>query len=76
MNKLNISLPEMLNMLKIVESHFKGEKAQILHVDKIRKKKAKKNSKKRINPKASIFKKKAKKVSTKGTCYHYGKEGH
>ena len=29
-----------------------------------------------MNPKASISKKKAKKVSTKGTCYHYGKEGH
>ena len=27
MNKLNISLPELLNMLKIAKSHFKGEKA-------------------------------------------------
>ena len=46
MNKLNISLPELLNMLKTAESHFKGEKAQILHIDKISKKKAKKDSKK------------------------------
>ena len=51
MNKLNISLPELLNMLKIVKSHFKGEKAQVLHVDKISKKKAKKHSKKKMNPK-------------------------
>ena len=28
-NKLNTSLPELLNMLKIAESHFKGEKAQV-----------------------------------------------
>ena len=76
MNKLNISLPELLNMLKIVESHFKGEKAPILLVDKIGKKKAKKSFKKKMNPKAGISKKKAKKVYTKGTCYNYGKEDH
>ena len=76
MNKLNISLPELLNMLKIAESHFKGEKAQVLHVDKISKKKVKKGSKKMLNPKANIPKKKAKKVSVKGTCHHCGKEGH
>ena len=29
-----------------------------------------------MNPKIGISKKKAKKVSVKGTCYHYGKEGH
>ena len=76
MNKWNISLPKLLNILKIVESHFKGEKTQVLHVDKINKKKAKKGSKKKMNPKADISKKKVKKVSTKGTCYHCGKEGH
>ena len=57
MNKLNISLSELLNMLKIVKSHFKGEKAQVLHIDKISKKKAKKGSKKKMNPKAGISKK-------------------
>ena len=50
MNKLNISLSELLNMLKTVESHFKGEKVQILHVDKISKKKTKKGSKKKDEP--------------------------
>ena len=76
MNKLNINLPELLNMLKIAESHFKGEKAQVLHVDKISKKKAKKSSKKKMNPKAGISKKKVKKVFAKNTCYHCGKEGY
>ena len=76
MNKLNISLPELLNMLKIAESHFKDEKIQILHVDKISKKKTKKGSKKKLNPKTGISKKKMKKVSAKGTCYHCDKEGH
>ena len=46
MNKLNISLSELLNILKIVESHFKSEKAPVLLVDKINKKKGKKCSKK------------------------------
>ena len=63
-------------MLKITESHFKGEKAPILLADKINKKKRKKDSKKKLNSKASISKKKAKKVSAKGTCYHCGKDGH
>ena len=75
-NKLNISLPKLLNMLKTAESHFKGEKAQVLHVDKIRKKKAKKSSKKKINPKTGISKKKMKKISIKGTYYQCGKKGH
>ena len=75
-NKLNISLPKLLNMLKIAKSHFKGEKAPVLHVDKISKKKAKNGSKKKLNPKASISKKKAKKVSAIDTCYQCGKEGY
>ena len=74
MNKLNISLSELLNMLKTAESHFKCEKAQVLDVDKINKKKAKKDFKKKLNPKAGISKKKVKKISAKGTCYHCGKE--
>ena len=63
-------------MLKIVESHFKSEKALILLIDKINKKKDKKDSKKKLKPKAVISKKKVKKVSVKGTCYHCSKEGH
>ena len=35
MNKLNISLLELLKMLKITKSHFQNEKALILLVDKL-----------------------------------------
>ena len=76
MNKLNINLPELLNILKTIESHFKDEKAQFFHVDRISKKKTKKGFKKKMNPKVGISKTKVKKISAKGTCYHYGKEGH
>ena len=68
MNKLNISLPKLLNMLKIEESHFKDEKTPVLLVDKINKKKGKKSSKKKLNPKANISKKKVKKIFVKDTC--------
>ena len=34
MNKLDIFLPELLNILKIVENHIKGEKGSLLMVDK------------------------------------------
>ena len=60
MNKLNTSLPKLLNILKIIESHFKSEKASVLLVDKIFKKKTdnkSSNKKKKMNPKASISKK-------------------
>ena len=76
MNKLNTNLHELLNMLKIVESHFKGKKALIFVVNKFNKKKGKKGSKKKMNLKAGISKKKMKKVFVKGACYHCGEEGH
>ena len=78
MNKLNTSLSELLNMLKTAESHFKREKAPVLLINKISKKKMgyKGSNKKKVNSKASIFKKKAKSVSTKGICFHCGKDGH
>ena len=65
MNKLNSFLLELLNMLKIVESHIKKDKAPLLLMDGISKKKAdKKGSVRRLNPKDSINKKKkGKKVS-------------
>ena len=77
MNKLNTSLPELLNMLKIAESHIKKNKTLLL-VDGINKKKAgKKGSKRRLNPKGGISKrKKGKKASRQVTYFHYGKPGH
>ena len=76
MNKQNISPLDLLNMLKTTESHFKSEKVLVLLVDKINRKKGKKDFKKKLNPKAGISKRKVKKVSAKGTCYHCGKEKH
>ena len=62
MNKLNTSLPELLNMLKTAESHVKKEKAPVLLVDK--KRKSGKKGFKRLNPKSGISKnKKGKKAS-------------
>ena len=62
MNKLNSSLPELLNMLKTAESHIKKDKAPLLLVDGISKKKAgKKGSKRRLNPKGGINKRKKEK---------------
>ena len=76
MNKLNVTLSELLNMLKTVESHIKKNKALLLLVDKIHKKKAgKKGSNRRLNPKGGI-KKKGKKASGQMTCFHCGKPGH
>ena len=63
-------------MLRIVESYFKGEKAPVLLVDKINKKKGKKSFKKKLNPKAGVSKRMTKKVSAKDTYYHYGKDRH
>lgn len=76
MNKQNTTRPEIFNMLKIVESHFKDEKAPILFVDEIsRKEKVGKKGlkkKKKLNRKVSISKKlKAKIVSTIGSYFHY-----
>ena len=77
-NKLNTSLPELLNVLKTTESHMKKEKAQLLLIDGISMKKAdKKGSKKRLNPKGGIMKrKKGKKVSEQGTYFYHDKAGH
>ena len=77
MNKLNTSLLELLNMLKTAESHLKKNKAPLLIVDGINKKKSgKKGSKRRLNAKGGIKKKKRKKASGQMTCFHCGKPGH
>ena len=77
MNKLNTSLPELLNMLKIVESHIKKEKALLLFEGKTSKKKLDfMGSKKAPNPKGGKMKMKGKKVSKQGTYFHYGNTGY
>ena len=77
MNKLNTSLPELLNMLKTAESHLQKNKAPLLIVDGINKKKSgKKGSKRKLNAKGGIKKKKGKKASGQMTCFHCDKPGH
>ena len=67
MNKLNTSLPELLNMLKIVENHIKNEKAPLLFMGKTSKKKSGfKGSNKVLNLKGDKMKKE-KKVSRQST---------
>ena len=56
MNKLDTSLPKLLNMLKVAETHIKGEKGTVFLMNK--KKTDKKGSKRKLNPKSSTFKKK------------------
>ena len=75
---MNSSLPELLNMLKIAESHIKKDKAPLLLMDGISKKKAgKKGSKRRLNPKSGINKKKKrKKVFGQMTYFHCSKASH
>ena len=77
MNKLNTSLPELLNMLKIAENHLKKNKGPLLLMDAINKKKLDRmGSKRRLNTKGGIKKKKGKKASGQMTCFHCGKTGH
>ena len=58
MNKLNTSLSELLNILKTIENHIKKDKAPLLLVDGISKKKAgRKGSKRRLNPKVAFLNK-------------------
>ena len=77
MNKLNTSLPKLLNMLKITESHIKKGKAPLLLVSGTSKKNTgKRGSKRRLNPKGGIKKNKGKKASGKMTYFFCGKAGH
>ena len=78
MNKLNTFLPGLLNMFKTTERHIKKDKAPLLLVDGINKKKTgRKDLKKRLNPKDGVNKnKKGKKASGQVTCFHCGKLGH
>ena len=77
-NKLSASLLELLNILKTAERHIKKDKAPVLLMGKTSKKKSgMKGSKKKLNPKGGVMKrKKGKKTSEKGTCFHCGKAGH
>ena len=74
MNKIESTIPELLNMLKTVEPSVKHEQGTVLLVDSS-KKGSKRKSKQQPKGKK---KKKGKKAepAQKGTCHHCGKEGH
>ena len=78
MNKLEMTLPKLLNISREVESTIKKEKS-VLNTSETKKKrkteKYLKNGKSKGRP---CNAKVAKKDSTKdkGQCFHYGKDGH
>ena len=83
MNKIDCTLPELINMHKTVEPSIKKEQKSIMVVNSSgpskKNKKAKKQGKKNtIKPKGGIQKKTAKNKdsSTKGPCFHCNKMGH
>ena len=64
-------------MLKIAERRLKKNKAPLIIVDGINKKKSgKKGFNRRLNAKGGIKKKKGKKASKQMTYFHSGKSGH
>ena len=78
MNKLEVTLPELLNMLREAESTIKKEKP-VLYTGETRKKRKAERSLKKGKGKGKQGKAKvAKKDPTKdkGQCFHCGKDGH
>ena len=69
---------ELINFLKTVEPTLKKESEAVRLVDSFGYKKSSKNNKNRKSTKAQrgMAKKKAKQTAPKGTCFHYGKDGH
>ena len=78
MNNKETSIPELINLLKTFESTLKKEGKTVMLVDSSSFKKSSKNKKKRkiTKQKGGAAKKKAKETSSKGTCFHCGKDGH
>ncbi|GAV90310.1 hypothetical protein CFOL_v3_33719, partial [Cephalotus follicularis] len=76
-NKIEVTLPELINMLKTAEGTFKKAKAPVLLVGESSKgKKGKKNLKKTsksLQVKGGV--RKALITEKKGTCFHCGKDG-
>ena len=77
MNKIDVSLAELLNMLKIAEGTLQKEKPNVLMIGKTKKRKAgqalKKGKKKLMKIKQAEPKDK---VKAKGQYFHCKKEGH
>ena len=78
MNDKETFIPELINLLKIVEPISMKEGKYVMLVNSSCSKKGSKNKKKRkiTKQKGGTAKKKVKETSSKGTCFHCGKEGH
>ena len=78
MNDKETSIPDLINLLKTVEPILKKEGKTVIFVNSSGSKKISKNKKKRkiTKKKGATAKKKAKETSSKGTYFHYGREGH
>ena len=74
MNDKESSIPELINLLKTVKPTLNKEGTTVILVDSS----GSKNKKKRkiTKQKGGAVKKKAKEMSSKGICFHCGKEGH
>ena len=78
MNDKETTIPELINLLKTVEPTLMKEGKTVMLVNSSSSKKSSKNKKKRkiTKQKGWVSKKKVKETSSKGTCFHCGKEGH
>ena len=74
MNDKESTIPELINLLKTVEPTLVKEGKTVVLVNSS----SSKNKKKRkiTKQKGEAAKKKVKETSSKGTCFHFGKEGH
>ena len=74
MNDKETTIPELINLLKIVEPTLmkEGKTAMLVNSSSSKNKKKRKITK----PKGGAAKKKVKETSSKGPCFHCGKEGH
>ena len=72
-------ISELINLLKIVEPTLKNEDKTVMLVNSSVSKKGSKNiktTKKPMKEKGGVTKKKVKKTTPKGTCFHCGQDGH
>ena len=78
MNDKETTISELINLLKTVGPTLMKEGKTVMLVNSSSSKKCSKNKKKRkiTKKKGGAAKKKVKKTSSKGTCFHCGKEGH
>ena len=78
MNKLEVTLPKLLNVLREVESTIKKEKL-VLYTSETRKKRKAEESLKKGKGKGRLGKANVSKkdlAKDKGQCFHYGKDWH